>query len=187
MRKFILPSLVVAAAVAVLALLVFGVSNHTDTASIDARVSAHRLPLAPSYTTKLPVLDSSQTADLASFKGKVVLMNVYASWCPPCQSEAPIMAREQKVLARHNGTVVGVTTLDNASATTQFDRRYGLHYPVLRDVNGTFVKSFGTFGVPETFVLNTKGQIVALSRGPVTTRWLNANVGPLLGQGRKPA
>jgi cytochrome c biogenesis protein CcmG/thiol:disulfide interchange protein DsbE len=181
MRKFILPSLVVIAAAAVLALLAFGVSNHTDTKSIDARVAAHKLPLAPNYTTELPLLDTSRRADLASFKGKVVLMNVYASWCAPCQSEAPIMAREQNVLARHHGTLVGVTYLDNAGATTQFDHRYGLHYPVLRDVSGTFVKSFGTFGVPETFVLNRQGQIVALHRGPVTTKWLNANLGPLLG------
>jgi cytochrome c biogenesis protein CcmG/thiol:disulfide interchange protein DsbE len=185
MRKFILPGLVSAAAVAVIALLVFGVSNHTDTKSIDARVAAHTFPLAPKYTTKLPLLDSSRTADLASFKGKVVLMNVYASWCEPCQSEAPIMAKEQNVLARHGGTLVGVTYLDNASATTQFDHRYGLHYPVLRDVNGTFVKSFGTFGVPESFVINRQGRIVALARGPVTMTWLNEHLSPLLGRPAK--
>jgi cytochrome c biogenesis protein CcmG, thiol:disulfide interchange protein DsbE len=75
-----------------------------------------------------------------------------------------------------------VTYLDNASATDQFDHRYGLHYPVLRDVNGTFVKSFGTFGVPESFVINKQGRIVALSRGPVSMKWLNTHVGPLIGQ-----
>jgi cytochrome c biogenesis protein CcmG/thiol:disulfide interchange protein DsbE len=181
-RRFALPGVVVAAAVALIALLIFGVSSHTDTASIDARVASGKLPLAPNYTTKLPELNSSKEADLASFKGKVVLMNVYASWCPPCQAEAPIMAKEQNVLAEHGATLVGVTYLDNAGATDQFDHRYGLHYPVLRDVNGTFVRSFGTFGVPESFVINKQGRIVALSRGPVSMKWLNAHVGPLIGQ-----
>ena len=69
--------------------------------------------------------------------------------------------------------LVGVTYEDLSSASEQFARRYHLSYPVLRDVSGSFVRSYGTTGVPETFVINRKGQIQALQRFPVTTQWLN--------------
>jgi cytochrome c biogenesis protein CcmG/thiol:disulfide interchange protein DsbE len=182
MRKMVLPSLVVAAAVGLIALLVFGVSSHTDTASIDARVNSGHYPKAPDYTTQLPLLGSAQKTDLAAYRGKVVLMNVYASWCGPCRSEAPIMAREQKVLAAHGATLLGVTFEDNSNSTQSFNRQYGLHYPVLRDVSGDFVHAFGTFGVPETFVINKQGRILALNRGPVSQKWLNQHLMPVLGQ-----
>ena len=58
----------------------------------------------------------------------------------------------------------------------KFAQRYHITYPVLRDVTGNFVRSFGTTGVPETFVINRKGQIQALQRFPVTTQWLNATL-----------
>jgi cytochrome c biogenesis protein CcmG/thiol:disulfide interchange protein DsbE len=181
-RRFAIPGAVVAAAVALIALLVFGVSSHTDTASIDAKVNSGHFPKAPDYTTALPLLGSSKKADLASYKGKVVLVNMYASWCEPCRSEAPLMAKEQKVLAGHGATLLGVTFMDNSTSTEHFNQQYGLHYPVLRDVSGDFVHAFGTYGVPETFVINKQGRILALNRGPVTQKWLNQHLSPLLGQ-----
>jgi cytochrome c biogenesis protein CcmG/thiol:disulfide interchange protein DsbE len=180
MRKFVIPGLIVAAAVALLALLTYGVTNHADTASIDAQVARGADPLTPSYRAELPMLGSSRRTDLASFRGKVVLLNVYASWCEPCRSEAPLMAREQRVLARHGGTVVGVTYKDSSTSTEQFNREFGVHYPVLRDVSGNFVRSLGTDGVPETFLINRSGHIEALWRGPITQRWLAQHVTPVL-------
>ena len=180
MRKFVIPGLIVVAAAALIVLLTYGVTNHTDTASLDARVARGDYPLTPNYRTALPLLDSSRRMDLAAFKGKVVVLNVYASWCPPCQAEAPLMAREQHVLANHGGTLLGVTYKDASNSTEQFDRRYGLHYPVLRDVDGNFVRGLGTFGVPETFVISRSGHIVALFRGPVSAKWLTQHVNPVL-------
>ena len=173
MRRFLLPGLIAAAAVALLALLTFGVSNQNDTSSIDSQVAHGQFPAAPSADKALPVLGRSGTASLADFRGKVVVLNVFASWCDPCKAEAPILAQEQAILAKHNATLVGVTYEDLSSASQQFAKRYHLDYPVLRDVTGSFVRSFGTTGVPETFVINRKGQIQALQRFPVTTQWLN--------------
>lgn len=180
MRKFVIPGLVVAAAVALLALLTYGVTNHTDTASIDAKVARADYPLAPGYRTELPMLGSGRRADLAAFRGKVVLLNFYASWCPPCRAEAPLMAHEQRVLARHGATIVGVTYKDSSSATERFNRQFGLRYPVLRDVNGNLARSLGTYQVPETFLLNSQGKIVALARNEIDQKWLTQHVTPLL-------
>jgi cytochrome c biogenesis protein CcmG/thiol:disulfide interchange protein DsbE len=182
MRRFILPGLVTAAAVALLALLVLGVSNQNDTSSIDSQVAQGKFPPAPNAHQALPLLGKTGKASLADFRGKVVVLNVFASWCDPCRAEAPILAKEQSILAKHNATLVGVTYKDLSSATEQFDRQYHLTYPILRDVSGDFVSSFGTTGVPETFVINRKGQIQALQRFPVTTKWLNETLPRILAE-----
>ena len=182
MRRFLIPGLVAAAAVAVLALLTFGVSNQNDTSSIDSLVAHGTFPAAPNAHQALPLLGGSGKASLADFRGKVVVLNVFASWCDPCKAEAPILAKEQAMLAKHNATLVGVTYEDLSTASEQFAHRYHITYPVVRDVTGSFVRSFGTTGVPETFVINRKGQIQALQRFPVTTQWLNQTLPSILAE-----
>jgi cytochrome c biogenesis protein CcmG/thiol:disulfide interchange protein DsbE len=182
MRRFILPGLIAIAAVGLLALLTFGVSKQTDTSSIDAQVAGGKFPVAPNSRLALPLLGSSGTKSLADFRGKVVVLNVFASWCGPCALEAPLLAREQRTLARSGATLVGVTYLDNSSASEQFARRYHISYPVLRDVSGSFVRSFGTTGVPETFVINRQGRIQALQRFPVTSQWLSRTLPRILAE-----
>ena len=96
------------------------------------------------------------------------------------------MAREQKVLRGHHATLVGVTWANAASDAEAFDRQYGLRYPVLRDLSGSFVRACGTGGVPETFVLSRQGRILAVSRGPVSSGWLRRTLAPIFA-GRIPA
>jgi cytochrome c biogenesis protein CcmG/thiol:disulfide interchange protein DsbE len=181
MRRFILPGLIAVAAVALLALLTFGVSQQNDTSSIDAQVAHGTFPLAPDARHALPVLGSeSESKSLADFRGKVVVLNVFASWCDPCAAEAPLLSREQRTLAKRGATIVGVTYEDASTSSEQFARRYHITYPVLRDVTGNFVHSFGTTGVPETFVINRQGRIQALQRFPVTAKWLQQTLTPIV-------
>jgi cytochrome c biogenesis protein CcmG/thiol:disulfide interchange protein DsbE len=182
MRRFLIPGVIAVTAVAVLALLTFGVSQQTDASSIDARVADGKFPLAPSAHVSLPILGSSASKTLADYRGKVVVLNVFASWCQPCAGEAPLLAREQQTLAKSGGTMLGVTYLDNSSASEQFAHRFHITYPVLRDVSGSFVRSFGTTGVPETFVINRAGRIQALQREPVTEQWLRRTLPPILAE-----
>jgi cytochrome c biogenesis protein CcmG, thiol:disulfide interchange protein DsbE len=180
MRRFLLPGLVVAAAVALLALLAFGVSSQNANTSIDSAVARGIHPLAPSATVALPILGSSATETLADFRGKVVVLNVFASWCGPCRAEAPILDQEQKILAKHDATIVGVTYLDNSSDSETFVRQEHITYPVLRDVSGNFVRSFGTNGVPETFIIDRSGRVAALRRYQLAGGWLQRTVAPIL-------
>jgi cytochrome c biogenesis protein CcmG, thiol:disulfide interchange protein DsbE len=182
MRRFVLPGLIALAAVGLLALLTFGVSHQTSTSSIDAQVAKGQFPVAPESTMALPLIGSGTSRSLADFKGKVVVLNVFASWCEPCASEAPLLSHEQRALVHKGATLVGVTYLDNSGASQQFMRRYHITYPVLRDVSGNFVRSFGTTGVPETFVINRAGRIQALQRFPVTNQWLTRTLDPILAQ-----
>jgi cytochrome c biogenesis protein CcmG/thiol:disulfide interchange protein DsbE len=180
MRRVVLPGLAVVIAAALLALLAFGVAGQGTNTSIDAALARGTRPAVPDAHVALPVLGSTRTERIADFRGKVVVLNVFASWCDPCKAEAPILDRAQRELARHNGTVLGVTYLDNSSDSEQFVRQQHIRYPVLRDVSDNFVRSFGTTGVPETFVIDRQGRIAAIRRYQLTGDWLTSTIGRLI-------
>jgi cytochrome c biogenesis protein CcmG/thiol:disulfide interchange protein DsbE len=182
MRRFLLPGVIAVAAIALLALLAFGVSGQNAGSSIDARVAKGKYPPAPDAHLALPVLGSSHRQSLADFRGRVVVLNVFASWCGPCRSEAPILSDTQRMLASHHATIVGVTYLDNTTASEQFVRQERITYPVLRDVSGNFVRSFGTTGVPETFVINRAGRVQALRRYQLNNTWLKQTLPAILAE-----
>lgn len=182
MRRYLLPGLVAAAAVALVALLVFGIESEGVSGSLDAALAKGVRPAAPDQNVALPVLGSGTTETLAQLKGKVVVLNLFASWCDPCKAEAPILEQMQRQIHGQNATVLGVTYLDNSSDSEQFVRQHGITYPVVRDVSGNFVKGFGTTGVPETFVINRTGRIVALRRYQLAGNWLQQTMTRILSQ-----
>lgn len=177
-----IPLAVVVATVALLALLAYGVASRSTSDSIDAQVRTGKRVAAPS--TSWPTLDGRRTLSLASLRGKVVVLNFWASWCVPCRSEARLLERWQRQLARAGGTVLGVDVLDVTSDAQAFIRSYGLTYPVVRDRDGSKLKPFQVLGYPETLVIDRRGRITATDRGPVDERFLATSVAPLL---REPA
>jgi len=182
MRRLVVPGLVILAAAALLALLGFGVAHQSSNSSIDAAVRKGDLPMAPNANLALPVLGAAGTERLTDLRGKVVVLNVFASWCDPCKAEAPILEQEQRQLKGHNATILGVTYLDNSSDSEKFVRQQHISYPVVRDVSGNFVRSFGTTGVPETFVIDRQGRIAALRRFQIDSKWLSQTLPPILAQ-----
>jgi cytochrome c biogenesis protein CcmG/thiol:disulfide interchange protein DsbE len=136
-----------------------------------------RIPSAligrPAPQTALPALaglmrDGTQVPGLdpAAFKGKVSVVNVWASWCVPCHDEAPLLvqlAKDQRL------QVVGINYKDAADNARRFLGRYGNPFGIVGvDGNGRAAIEWGVYGVPETFVIGRDGTIVYKMVGPVT-------------------
>ena len=155
------------------ALLVYGVSHQAASRTLDELVATRHYPIAPNASARLPVLGGDGKNSLSSLRGKVVVLNFWASWCQPCEQEAPLLERAQSRLNRIDGTVLGVTYLDATPDSRSFVRRYHLSYPNLRDNTGSFAHSYGTDQLPESFVIDRHGRVVAISRGEIDQGFLN--------------
>ena len=180
MKKRISPlaGAVLLGVLALVALLAYGVLSNEPSRDIDRAVAAGKPYPAPAL--ELPRLEGGGRAALSDFKGQVVVLNIWASWCEPCKAESPLLERWHKRMARSGGTVLGIDTLDVTSDALDFIDEYGLTYPMLRDREGDAIRTLGVVAYPETFVIDRRGRIGASERGPVDEAWMRRHVLPLL-------
>ncbi|MGI8559525.1 MAG: TlpA family protein disulfide reductase [Solirubrobacteraceae bacterium] len=167
MKRFFGPAATIAAAAALVALFVFGLTRQGDNRSLDNAVAAGQRPVAPDASLQALGASGSKRS-LASYRGHVVVLNFWASWCVPCAAEASLLERTQGQLAATGGTVLGVAFEDATPDSLQFERAHKITYPSLRDSSGTLAQKYGTKALPETFVLDPHGRVVAISRGQIT-------------------
>jgi cytochrome c biogenesis protein CcmG/thiol:disulfide interchange protein DsbE len=173
-----LPLAVGIAVIALVALLVYGVTSSGPSRTLDGQISRGEKPAAPAL--QLTSLHDGAKRSLADYKGKVVVLNVWASWCVPCREESPLLQRWHQRMRPLGGTVLGVDTLDIKDDALGFIKEYKLTYPQLNDREGTAIKKLGTAQYPETFVVDKQGRLRALQRGPVDDAWMQEHVLPLL-------
>jgi cytochrome c biogenesis protein CcmG/thiol:disulfide interchange protein DsbE len=164
--------------VALIGLLVYGVRATGPGHTLDDAIARGERPAAPAVA--LPRLEGGSTAALADYQGRVIVLNYWASWCTPCRQESPLLERWHERISARGGTVLGVDSLDVTADARAFIRRFRLTYPMLRDRDGDTQKRFGVTGYPETLVVDRRGRIAALQRGPVDDAFLRRTVLPLL-------
>jgi cytochrome c biogenesis protein CcmG, thiol:disulfide interchange protein DsbE len=112
---------------------------------------------APAFTVRL--MDGEELS-LTDLRGKVVFLNFWASWCPPCRAEARMLEASWKA-HREAGDVVflGINMQDREEAAREFLREFGITYPNGIDGGSRIAISYGVWGIPETFFLDPAGRI----------------------------
>ena len=129
-----------------------------------------------------PTLDGG-SFDLSDHRGKIAVINVWASWCGPCRREHPLLAEAAERLQPLGVVFVGINTQDTDAEAERFlDDLGGENYPSVTDPKGRLAVEWGTFGVPETFVVDRNGRVHAKRIGELTPGWIETTVAPLLEQ-----
>jgi cytochrome c biogenesis protein CcmG/thiol:disulfide interchange protein DsbE len=141
-----------------LALLVWQLGHQQHAPAVGA--------VAPTFT--LHRLDGPGNVSLASYRGKPVVLNFWASWCDPCKSEAAVLERDWTSYRNRGVVFLGVDYHDLAGDARRFVSAHALTFPMLEDGSGDVTGSYGISQVPETYVLDRQGRVVAHLAGPIT-------------------
>jgi cytochrome c biogenesis protein CcmG/thiol:disulfide interchange protein DsbE len=122
--------------------------------------------------------------DLADWRGQVVLVNVWGSWCGPCRQELPLLASAYSTLQQRGLHVVGIDVRDQPGAAREFLQQHGNPgWPSVQDPDGERAVDWGTFALPETYLVGPDGSVVAKAFGALDARWIDETVVPLLARG----
>lgn len=126
--------------------------------------------------------------DLADLRGRVVVLNVWASWCAPCRSEAPGLAEVARELPRKDTQLVGLVTRDSEASARAFVDRFDLDYPQIVDTDGAlqlrFRDNLPPQAIPSTLVIDREGRVAARVLGAVTPAGLRSVVEPVMAEPR---
>jgi cytochrome c biogenesis protein CcmG/thiol:disulfide interchange protein DsbE len=130
----------------------------------------------------LPRLDKPGKLELASLRGKVVVLNFWASWCVPCKQEAKTFQKIWEQYRSRGVVVLGVDSKDFSGDARDFAHRYGLTYPIVRDSDGTLWDPYGITVLPDTVLIDSKGKYVGqtIIGGPVPPNVLRSRIAQAL-------
>jgi cytochrome c biogenesis protein CcmG, thiol:disulfide interchange protein DsbE len=172
------------------ALLAYGVLSKPADTTIDSSLADATAPAAPGFELNLlqegrpgPRLErrlGRATVDgrlaLGELRGAPVVLNFWASWCPPCREEAPRLERAWRA-ARGRGVVfLGLDMQDLTGDARDFMREFGISYPTVRDPGDEVARDWGVSGLPETFFISAHGRVVAHVIGAISSGQLREGI-----------
>ncbi len=135
---------------------------------------------APPFTLQST---TGEQFDLAALKGKVVLVNFWATWCPPCRAEMPAIDQLYRTNREAGLVVLGINQGEDQAAVQSFAGQFNLSFPILLDPNGAVNARYNVSALPTTFIIDRKGIIHDLVIGPVTREQVQRKIQPLLAEG----
>jgi peroxiredoxin len=119
---------------------------------------------APDFT--LPALTRGSLS-LHDFSRQVVVLNFWATWCPPCVEETPGLEKFAEQVRLQGVAVMGVSVDQDVAALQTFVAQHQLSFPILRDPNQSVANRYGTFQFPETYIIDQEGRVAEKLIGPV--------------------
>lgn len=150
----------------------------------NANVATTPAPLAnhPAPDFTLTTYDGA-TITLSKLKGQVALINVWATWCPPCRAEMPAIQATYEQYHGQGFTVLAVNLQEDPRVVAAFMRQYGLTFPALLDLDGAVSTAYQARVLPSSFFVDKKGVIRAVYRGPMPRSVIGGTVEQLLSEG----
>lgn len=133
--------------------------------------------LAPDFT--LATLDGTAIT-LSELKGQVALINIWATWCPPCRAEMPVIQATYERFRDQGFTVLAVDLQEDPRTVAAFMQRYGLTFPALLDLDGKVSATYRSTALPSSYFVDRQGVIRAVYRGPMPRSVLAGTVEQLL-------
>lgn len=121
----------------------------------------------PAPAFELERLDGNGMLRLEDLRGKVIVLNFWASWCIPCKEENPALAATWERYRLSGVVLIGVLYQDSVEAGRAFTQRYGNTWPSVIDPNGRTGIAYGVFGIPETYFIAPDGVIAGRHIGPI--------------------
>jgi cytochrome c biogenesis protein CcmG/thiol:disulfide interchange protein DsbE len=179
MRRSAVPVMLGILAVALVAVLAYALTrtpgNEQNQQRLDAQIADGTPVPAPDSSRLLKPLAGGADKSLSDYRGQVVVLNFWGSWCDPCRDEAPLLERyHRKLQAAGVGTVLGVTFNDAPNRSIAFEKSYGLTYPSFQDPGTKLAQTYGARLMPETFIIDKQGRIHAIARTEVNPQFLDS-------------
>jgi len=136
----------------------------------------------PAPTFDLRSLTGPGSVSLHPSAGSIVVVNIWASWCPPCRQEAPQLEQVWIRYRSRGVRFIGVDHLDTRAGGLSFVREFGITYPIAFDPGGTVAARYGAVGIPTTFVIGPNGRIAYRFLGTTTAAMLATTLDRLIGR-----
>jgi thiol-disulfide isomerase/thioredoxin len=164
-----------------------GSGNTNFITGADGIATVHKVDRKPAPDLSGRTIDGKQL-DVASYKGKVVVLNVWGSWCSPCRAEAPNLVKVAKETAGKGVQFIGINTRDTSTQPAiAFEKQYGVPYPSLYDPTGKLMLRFkkGTLNpqlIPTTIIVDRDGKIAARALQALSEDKLREMLDPVIAE-----
>ena len=137
---------------------------------------------APNF--KLPRLEAKGNIQLKSYRGKVVYVDFWASWCGPCRLSLPALNKIRKQYRKQGFEVIAINLDEEKADAMTFLKQYPIAYPTARDAKGSTADKYGLQGMPTAYLIDRKGKVRLVHEGfkKTNTLELSKNIAALLKQ-----
>lgn len=174
-RRFLVPGVVILVILGFGVVLAAGLTMKEPLTGASGSARVNR----PAADFTLPLFDGGELT-LSSLKGQPVVINFWASWCPPCREEAPVLERVWRLYEERGVTFIGVDIQDTEEDARAFIREFDITYPNGRDLKGRITIDYGVGGIPVTFFIDREGLIASRWVGSLNEDLLVARIVELL-------